>query len=86
MFSLFGGRKQYYESRSKNNDAAVKTPAKGSKAERAGIEDSGIVVDNQNQVPISPFGTNSYAVDDGAPSERGSGCQKLLRGHVRGGR
>ena len=77
MFSLFGGRKEYYDSRTKKRkpNAANETPTKGAVMGESGIEDSGIVIDhNQNRVPISPFGTNSYAVDDEdlVPSELSS--------------
>ena len=77
MFSLFNGRKQYYENRPRNNNNAYetltdndKTPAKSN---RSRIIDEGIVFDNHIQVPISPFG-NSYVPmdDDPAPSELSS--------------
>jgi len=68
MFSLFNGRKEYYHaSHDKNEELENATPNR-----KAGIRDSGIVVD-QREVPPSPFGTNSYAVEeDPAPSELSS--------------
>ncbi len=71
MFSLFNGRKEYYyASRDKNEELQATTTATPNR--KAGIQDSGIVVENQ-EVPPSPFGINSYAVDeDLAPSELSS--------------
>jgi len=67
MFSLFNGRKDYYDYGAKKEDPPT------TKMEEAGIEDSGIVVDHrQIQVPVSPFGTNSYEVTDEAKSELSS--------------
>jgi hypothetical protein len=73
MFPFFGGRNEKSSSQSQPSTDIPTGSKPSGVATPKGIEDSGIVVDYRPNMPVSPAGTNSYALDDDlAPSELSS--------------